>query len=415
MRALSRTIALVILIAGFGVYLWRTGSTADWQGELAEQRTPSLPATLVMSEAVAKAEFELATPVWTAMALPTPTTTLTPIIVPPAPTVADVFEAATRVVEWTRQAERIGTATPTPPNLVTATFTPPPYVVIDTPTPANAATATYEALLAEAIAATTGTPTPLPAHRVTATPRMTSTPYITGAGSDTWGGSAVPTATPIFVRLDDQEALDRVVWPSPTAVPTPTAIPDVLWGKIAFKSDMFGYQRILVVDADGSNPALLTSPWAYDVTVDRRKFSPDGRTLLLQAFGKQGLDLFITPVEGGQRHQLTYVGRGVAYDAAWAPDGRSIVFASNQEGHDDLFIVSFGDVRWPNPNTTKLTTRVGTESFKHPSFSPDGSQIVFYSNQTGRFQLGIINVDGTNQRLLFESAASCWDPVWLKP
>ena len=62
----------------------------------------------------------------------------------------------------------------------------------------------------------------------------------------------------------------------------------------------------------------------------------------------------------------------------------------------------------------QVDTREGSESFKHPSYSPDGRQIVFYSNKTGKYQLWIVNVDGSNQRLLFESSASCWDPAWLK-
>jgi Tol biopolymer transport system component len=52
---------------------------------------------------------------------------------------------------------------------------------------------------------------------------------------------------------------------------------------------------------------------------------------------------------------------------------------------------------------------------KHPSWSPDGSQIVFWSNrETGLHQLWIMNRDGSNQRRLLESPANDWDPVWVK-
>jgi hypothetical protein len=410
LRALLRTVVLAILLVAFVAYVWHNDHSDDWHVDSSRASAQTEPTDRPTFHHPAP---EHTIPVWEPEPLDTATATLTPIIVPPEPTVVDVFQAATRVIEATQQAERVGTAPPLPPNLITATFTPPPFIVVNTPTPENEATATYQALLARAIAVTTGTPTPLPENRVTATPWLSPTPPILAPDFEARATPA-PTMTPVLIPLDDQDALRRVVWPSPTAAPTPTAIPHELLGKIAFKSDLFGYQRILVVDPDGRNPALLTNSWAYDVSVERERLSPDGRYIVHQAYGRHGLDLFISPVEGGTRRQLTFIGQGVAYDPAWAPDGRSIVFSSNQEGHDDLFIVSFGDARWPDPHTTKLTTREGSESFKHPSYSPDGRQIVFYSNKTGKYQLWIVNVDGSNQRLLFESSASCWDPAWLK-
>jgi len=51
---------------------------------------------------------------------------------------------------------------------------------------------------------------------------------------------------------------------------------------------------------------------------------------------------------------------------------------------------------------------------RHPSFSPDGSQIVFFSNRTGIRQLWIMNADGSNQRQLTYFEWEAWDPVWVK-
>jgi TolB protein len=78
-------------------------------------------------------------------------------------------------------------------------------------------------------------------------------------------------------------------------------------------------------------------------------------------------------------------------------------------GSDDIFTVSpQGD------NKQRLTFNIW-EWDKHPSFSPDGSFIVFWSNQTsGRQQLWIMNADGSDRRILLDSPYNDWDPVWIK-
>ena len=223
-----------------------------------------------------------------------------------------------------------------------------------------------------------------------------------------------PTETPVLVLLEDKKRLARYVRPTKTPYLTPTAIEPVLVGKIGFRSDMFGRtKRVYVVEPDGSGLSLLTNPWAYDLAIERERLSPDGRFQVFQAEGRNGLDLFLHQTEGGDASQLTFVGRDEAYDPAWSPDGRRIVFASNQEGDDDIFVVHIGSPQHPRPRTEKLTRDEGWESDKHPSYSPDGSQIVYYSNRTGREQIWLMNDDGSSPRQLLEIDADCWDPVWF--
>jgi len=328
-------------------------------------------------------------------------------VITPQPQPEDVFAAATQVVEAATQAAVYGTPTPLPPNAVTATFAPKPVIVRNTPTPGNEATATWIALRETAVAVTTGTSTPLPENAVTVTPRPTPSPRPKPAATP------LPTPTPVLVFLADEEALSRYVRSTRTPVPTPAAIPYVLAGKILCRSDYRG-GKVLALDAGGSNPALLTGTWAYEEALRREWLSPDGRYVVYQSSkNSRGLDLWLCPVGEGMHTRLTFVGRGKAYDASWSPDGSRIVFASNQQGQDEIFVV---ERVLGNPRTIQLTNNEW-ESDKHPSFSPDGQYVVFHSNRTGTNQLWVMSADGTNQHQLWTAELagySCWDPVWAK-
>ena len=294
----------------------------------------------------------------------------------------------------TRTPTKEPTNTPEPPTL-TPTLTPEPPTAIPTEEDTPQPTATDKPQK---------TATPPPDAQPTTTEVATAEP--------------LPTGTLLFVLLEDKETLSRYVkptrTPTPTATPMPTAIPHVLVNKILFKSDMFGQQRVFMVDADGSNLALLVKPWIYQVVSEKERVSPDGQYAVHQSKGKHGLDLFLGPTRGGSHSQLTFVGQGKAYDPAFSPDGHTIVFASNQEKDDDIFVVEIGAPQSPSPHTIKLTRHDDWESDKHPSYSPDGSQVVFYSNRTGKNQLWTMNADGSNPRQLLDVEGNCWDPIWIK-
>ena len=93
--------------------------------------------------------------------------------------------------------------------------------------------------------------------------------------------------------------------------------------------------------ANAENPRWIMKP----------AISPDGKTI---AFSYKG-ELFTVPATGGTAFQLT---SNQAYDSnpVWSPDGKQIVFLSNREGSDDIYITSAtGGV------PTRLTTHSGNE------------------------------------------------------
>jgi imidazolonepropionase-like amidohydrolase/Tol biopolymer transport system component len=93
--------------------------------------------------------------------------------------------------------------------------------------------------------------------------------------------------------------------------------------------------------------------------------SPDGRTIVFDLLG----DLYTVPVTGGAARRLT---SGLAFDGQprFSPDGRSIVFVSDRNGSDNVWIAN-SDGTSPRP-----VTRDERRTFISPEWTPDGEFVV---------------------------------------
>ena len=93
--------------------------------------------------------------------------------------------------------------------------------------------------------------------------------------------------------------------------------------------------------------------------------SPDGRMLVFDHLG----DLFTLPIEGGNASRLT---RGMGFDGQprFSPDGEHVVFTSDRDGGENVWVVSV-DLA----DTVQITT--GThDRYVSPEWTPDGDYIV---------------------------------------
>jgi hypothetical protein len=355
-----------------------------------------LPATPLSATSLPTVE---ATAIISAL-VPTPTF----VIVTSTPTPVDVLEEATRVAYATEWAAIFGPSTPTPANMATATPTLTPIVLKPTAIPENEATAVQVAVYATAAAFTTGTPTPYPPDAIVLIATNTPVPP-----TNTPKPTATPT--PIYVLLSD----------IPLKEPTPTPnVPQALVGKIVFLSTYNSWwadPKALVMNPDGTDVGLLTTNFFYYAADERDAWSADSRFQVysLRESGGEAHNAGITQVfyndtlYNSNRHQLTYFGAGVAWDPAWSPTSESIALVSSESANDEIWVAQRG--QWPPMQLTKNDW----EWDHHPSFSPDGSEIVFSSNRvTGRRQIWMMSSSGENQRQITDFPFEAWDPVWVK-
>ncbi len=93
--------------------------------------------------------------------------------------------------------------------------------------------------------------------------------------------------------------------------------------------------------------------------------SPDGRTIVFDLVG----DLYTLPITGGKATRIT---DGPGFDAQprFSPDGKTIVFASDRSGGENLWLINADG---KNP---RALTRGDKNQYVSPVWAPDGSGIV---------------------------------------
>lgn len=109
--------------------------------------------------------------------------------------------------------------------------------------------------------------------------------------------------------------------------------------------------------------------------------------------------------------QLTFTG---SYNSSpdWSSDGRYVVFSGYSGGRFDLFVLDAFNNNRIKRLTSFKTSKGRWANNESPSFSPDGRQIVFVSDRTGRNQLYIIHLDGSNLRRITFDRHNYKNPKW---
>jgi len=176
--------------------------------------------------------------------------------------------------------------------------------------------------------------------------------------------------------------------------------------------------ELFVMDANGTNVRQLTHDHAVD---GFPAWSPDGRSITYAGYrggnfipGCLGTticppDLYVVDATGGTPTQLTSDPFGET-TPSWSPDGSRIVFASvRSDGTGTLEVMNAdGAAR------TAITSGSGAY-LSFPRWSPDGATIAFLREDQGHtMHLWTVALDGSSPRDLLETQADTTfgNPVW---
>jgi serine/threonine protein kinase len=305
-----------------------------------------------------------------------------------------------------RQSQRTPVSKPvqTQAQVVAAAATPTPTV---TPGPATATSASDSqagAVITSTLEATaTFTSTPLSTPMTIVVP--TDTPTITPTFTPTPTATPSPTATTVPVPTETP-----TLTPEPTNTPTTEELLTSLRGQILFKTDRSGRVEIYQMSPDGSDqkPLGVDLAYLYNEAIRWETFSPD-RTRTVVVRGEGQLDLWhVNLAEGGD---LRITSNPAAdYDPVWSPVDDRIVFVSERTGNGDLYMLDLN-----GSGEFRLTTNEA-DFDKHPSWSPDGKKIVYWSNQGWQKnpQIWLLDLETLETISLSNNPFKDWDPVWVK-
>lgn len=158
---------------------------------------------------------------------------------------------------------------------------------------------------------------------------------------------------------------------------------------IAFARAVGAYRAIYVANADGSNIKTVSK---YHVKARVAGWSPNSAKLAYACWDPGLPDGAINVIDLN-RGTDKIVGSGETNRSypVWSPDGSTIAFHVYK--NDNTWDIGVMDA--DGSNFRCLTKDCGMNWL--PNYSPDGSQLAFWSNRTGRWELHTMHSDGSNQ------------------
>ncbi len=173
---------------------------------------------------------------------------------------------------------------------------------------------------------------------------------------------------------------------------------ETIIGIVRMENDIPGEPRYFTINS--------VRPIAYSPPV----WSPDGQFLAFAALAARGQgneELYLLDISSGEVRRLT--NNHFRDDSpSWSPDGSQLVFTSGQDGYNELHVMDIA---------TGERRQLTRYTFGYlPSWSSDGKSIMFMSNVDHGTDLYMINADGTGlHRLTNSHYRNSVFPIWLFP
>lgn len=164
------------------------------------------------------------------------------------------------------------------------------------------------------------------------------------------------------------------------------------------------------MNPDGSDQRALAAShfWLYNEAVNFEAFSPDQSEHIIVR-GENQTELWRINLALNTELRITSH-EANDYDPVWSRIDNQIIFVSERSGRTDLYVL---DLNLPGDPGRRLTL-TDDEFDKHPSWSPDGKRVVYWSGSDDVRQLWVLDLETETALNISNNPFRDWDPIWVK-
>ena len=160
-------------------------------------------------------------------------------------------------------------------------------------------------------------------------------------------------------------------------------------------------RRLEIMDQDGANPSYLTDGSALVFTP---RFSANSQEITYMALRPTGATIYLLNIDTGRQEVLGHFA-GMVFAPRFSADGRKVAFSVASNGNTDIYVMNLS-----SHATARLTSDPAIDT--SPSFSPDGQRLVFNSDRGGSPQLYIMSISGGDPQRISFGSGRYTTPVW---
>lgn len=165
-------------------------------------------------------------------------------------------------------------------------------------------------------------------------------------------------------------------------------------------SQTSGNADIYIMNLETRQLSRLTDNYAIDT---EPVWTPDGAAVLFTSDRGGGPQLYRVASSGGTPERLTFDGSYNAR-AAIAPNGRTVAFV---HGEGNVYRIAVLDLE-----TGSVQVLTDSRLDESPSFAPNGSMILYATNDKGRGVMCAVSVDGKVRQRLALQEGDTREPAW---
>ncbi len=162
-------------------------------------------------------------------------------------------------------------------------------------------------------------------------------------------------------------------------------------------------KRLAIMDQDGANSRYLTNGANLVLTP---RFSPTAQEITYMSYFRNVPRVYLFNIDSGRQEVLGDF-PGMTFAPRFMPDGNKVLLSMASNGNSEVYEM---DLR--TRKTARLTDHPAIDT--SPSASPDGSKITFASDRGGSQQIYVMNADGSDpKRISFAKDKGRYaTPVW---